>query len=106
MSVTIRGKSDKNLKIIREALLSYGSQHPEAEIVLYRRNAISVRIRVVDPCFAGLSKPARHELVWKSLQNLPDELQSDISMVVLLSPDEVQESLGNLEFEHPSPSLL
>jgi hypothetical protein len=73
MPVTIRGKSDRKLKLVRDALLG---------------------------------KPARHELARRSLQKLPDAFQGDMSMVILLSPDEVQGSLGNLEFEHPTPSLL
>ena len=40
------------------------------------------------------------------LEKLPEEVQSDISMVVLLTPAETKRSLANLEFEDPSPSLI
>ncbi len=106
MTIKIRGKTDATLDSVKKTLLAYDGQHPRAEIELYRRNSISVRIRVIDPCFAGLRKSERHDLVWKYLENLPHQIQSDISMVVLLSPEEVQRSLANLEFEDPSPSLI
>jgi hypothetical protein len=45
--------------------------------------------------------------VWRFLKEyLPEDVQSDISMVVLLAPGEEKHSLGNLEFEDPSPSLI
>ena len=106
MTITIRGKTDKTLESVRKALLEYQRQHPDAQIDLYKRNSISVRIRVVDPGFAGLRKSDRHALVWEHLVKLPEKIQGDISMVVLLSPDEVAGSLANLEFEDPSPSLI
>jgi hypothetical protein len=106
MTITIRGDTDETLTSVKESLLDFETQHPHAQIDLYRRNSISIRIRVVDPGFAGLRKSDRHALVWKHLEKLPDEIQGDISMVVLLAPGEEKHSLGNLEFEDPSPSLI
>lgn len=106
MTIMIRGDADETLDSVRDLLQDFERQHPHAQIDIYRRNAISVRIRVVDPCFANLRKSDRHALVWEQLKNLPDEIQGDISMLVLLSPDEVRGSLANLEFEDPTPSLI
>jgi hypothetical protein len=106
MTIAIRGETDKTLNSVKKTLLEYHRQHPDAQIDLYKRNSISVRIRVIDPCFAGLRKSDRHAIVWEHLEKLPEEIQGDISMVVLLSPDEVGGSLANLEFEDPSPSLI
>jgi len=106
MTITIRGDADAPLVAVRETLFEYERQHPHAQVDLYRQNSISIRVRIVDPCFAGLRKSDRHALVWEHLGRLPDEIQSDISMVVLLAPDEIKGSLGNLEFEDPSPSLI
>src|SRR6516164_2472528 len=58
------------------------------------------------PSFQGLEKSDRHSRIWKYLESLPEELQSDISMVVLLTPAETPRSLANLEFEDPPPSLI
>ena len=106
MAITIRGSSDQELLSIQQALLPYEEQYPEAIIELYRRNSISIRIRVVDPSFDGMEKSDRHSRIWEYLEKLPEDVQSDISMVVLLTPEETKRSLANLEFEDPSPSLI
>lgn len=106
MAIMIRGDADDALDSVRESLEDFDRRHPHARIDIYRRNSISVRIRVVDPCFTGLRKSDRHALVWEQLKTLPDEVLGDISMLVLLSPDEVDGSFANLEFEDPAPSLI
>jgi stress-induced morphogen len=106
MTIMIRGKSDRALTAVKKGLLDYLREHPHAQIDLYRYNALSIRIRVIDPEFAGMRKTERHDLVWGYLEKLPDRIQGDISMVTLLSPEEVPRSLGNLEFENPTPSLI
>jgi hypothetical protein len=106
MAITIRGSSDDTLLSIKTALQDYDEQHPDARIELYRQNSISVRIRVIDPAFVRMEKSDRHEKVWGHLEKLPEEVQSDISMVVLLTPEEAKMSLANLEFDDPSRSLI
>jgi len=56
MAIIIRGSSDEGLLSIQQTLLPYDEQYPEATIELYRRNSISIRIRVVDPSFDGMEK--------------------------------------------------
>jgi hypothetical protein len=53
-----------------------------------------------------MSRAERNEVVWKYLDQLSDEDQGDISMLVLLAPDETRASLANLEFDDPIPSRL
>jgi stress-induced morphogen len=101
-----RGKTDEALDQVRDALEVYQQEHHSAEIALYRQNAVSIRIKVVDPDFDGIAKSARHSTIWEYIQKLPDEVQSDVSMLVLLTPREVKKSVANLEFEDPSPSLI
>jgi hypothetical protein len=72
----------------------------------YRYNSASIRVRVVDPCFDGLDPARREAKVLKLLKQLPEDVQSDITMLLLLTPDEMSGSLLNLEFEDPSPSML
>jgi hypothetical protein len=45
-------------------------------------------------------------MVWGILDRLPDEVRGDITMLILETPDEVEESLSSREFESPTPSLL
>ena len=107
MAINIpRGKSDETIEKIVEALRIYEGDHPGAQIDLYRQNVVSVRIRIVDPDFRGQGKPQRHQSVWKYLGQLPEEVQSDISTLILLAPDETQTSFANFEFNDPVPSKL
>lgn len=106
MSITIRGKSDETMLLIKKALRAYEEQHPGAKVVLYRQNSISTRIRVIDPAFVGVERSDRHARVWEHLETLAEDIQGDISMLVPLAPGEAKRSIANLEFENPSPSLI
>ncbi len=61
--VTIRGKSDACLEAVTNALARYKAQHPHADIVIYRQNFVSVRVRIIDRDFDGVSKADRHDHV-------------------------------------------
>jgi len=100
------GQTDPVIEKIIEALSRYQQDHPQAQIDIYRQNRVSVRLRIVDPSFAGLGKPHRSDLVWNYLEELPDEVQGDISAVILLTRDEAPASFANFEFDHPVPSKL
>jgi stress-induced morphogen len=76
----------------------------------YRYNSASLRVRIIDPRFKGLSREARDDLVEPILSGLEQDTQADIMNLVLLYPseenDSVRAALFNQEFEHPSPSML
>jgi len=76
----------------------------------YRYNSASIRVRVVDPRFEGLTMEERDSMVEPLLKQLPEEIQADIMNLITLSPSEARNSrklsLVNLEFEDPSPSML
>ena len=91
---------------IIEALRVYENDHPDAKIDLYRQNTVSVRVRIVDPAFHGRSKIERNKEVWTYLNALSDEAQSDLSSLILLTPEELTMLFANLEFEDPVPSKL
>jgi hypothetical protein len=67
---------------------------------------VSVRVRIIDPSFDGKTKPERNDIVWNYLTELSDDEQSDISMLLLLTPSETKHSFANFEFEDPVPSKL
>ena len=107
MTKRIRGQSDESVAQILDALDEYERQHPAAAIELYRYNGGSVRVRIIDPSFDGIDPVDRDNRLWKLLDaKLPEDVVSDISFLILLTPEETATSLANLEFEHPSPSLL
>jgi len=107
MAISIpRGQSDETIEKIAGGLRTYEANHPKAKIDLYRQNPVSVRVRIVDPHFAGKSKSERSQEAWKYLDNVPDEAHSDISTLILLTPDELTKSFANMDFEDPIPSNL
>jgi hypothetical protein len=102
----LRGKSDSTIESIKSALAAYQKANAGAKIDLYRQNSVSVRIRIIDASFVGMTKPERHDKVWHYIEQLPEEAVSDISMLVLLTPKETKMSMANMEFDDPIPSQL
>ena len=66
----------------------------------------SVRVRIIDRRFVGKSKVQRERLVAPLIDRLPEDVQSGITVLLLLAPGEEQASAMNFEFEHPSRSTL
>src|SRR5437773_2111652 len=64
----------------------------------YRSTPSTIRARVVDPRFAGKSYHEREKLVLPFLSRLPTDLQLDVTMLVLVTPEEEPEDLINAEF--------
>jgi hypothetical protein len=107
MSIRIlRGDSDPVIEEIIGALKFYEDDHPNSQIDLYRQNPVSVRIRIIDSNFARHNKIERNKSVWNYLGKLADDAQSDISSLILITPDETEKSFSNLEFNDPVPSNL
>jgi stress-induced morphogen len=78
--------------------------HPDDyPVAAYRYNSASIRVRVVDDSFSGIDWFEREKKVLPFLRKLPRATQSDITILLLLAPDEVEDSWGNREFENPSP---
>jgi hypothetical protein len=104
MPRAVRGNGDQFTDQVLAALHPYKAQHPGAEIQAYRRNSASIRVRVIDPDFSGISRAERHDVIWRHLEKLPESIQSQVSLLVLLAPSETGTSIANLEFENPVPS--
>jgi hypothetical protein len=100
------GKPDRVLNQIVKVLEDYEHENQDATSTLYRQNSVSVRMRIIDPSFEGLCKIERSDVVWRFLDRLPADIQSDITFLLLLAPSEVAESFANLDFERPVPSGL
>ena len=107
MATIVRGTPDAPVESLKAALDEYEAQHRGAEASLYRQNRASIRLRVVDRRFAGMSKSRRHAEVWDFLQpRVGEDVLSDVSLVLAVTPDELGSSLANQEFDHPIPSRL
>ena len=81
-------------------------EFPRGAVSVKKQNSVAWRVRIVDPRFAGLKTAERDKIVRPLLRLLPEAVQGDITFLLMLAPDEVQDSLMNLEFEHPTRSGL
>jgi hypothetical protein len=107
VSIRLRTKRpDPNLRQIAQALKPYDEAHPEARIEVYRQNNVSVRLRIIDPDFRGKGRAEREEEVWPLLEQLPQNVVADLSLLLLLTPEETEGSLANFEFDHPTKSRI
>lgn len=82
-----------------DALSPYLDSHPNARIEVRPRYKSFIRIRVIDSDFKGVDRLDREPEVWELLETLPDEVFTSITMLLLLTPEELEESFANLEFE-------
>jgi hypothetical protein len=103
---TIIDDTDDELQAIKAVLDDYEQANQGADATLYRQNSVSIRVRIIDPSFQGLDKPERHEKAWQFLGQLPEDVQGDVSMLVLIAPDEKNKSFANFMFEQREPSKL
>ena len=101
-------KKDPDSYLVEQFLRQW---FPETEA--YRYNSASIRIRVIDSNFEGLSREERDDLVEPYLDQLPPKIQQDIVFLLTFAPSDMQrppatfrEFMRNVEFVHPSPSML
>lgn len=107
MATIIRGTADTEVQALKDALDVYELEHPGAEAALYRRNPASIRLRVIDRRFEGMTKSRRHADVWDFLAaHVNEDTLADVSQLLTLAPAELKMSFGNFEFEDPIPSEL
>ncbi|HEV2973031.1 MAG TPA: hypothetical protein VGY55_23900 [Pirellulales bacterium] len=98
--------NDTNVGQIERALAPYQERHPVADIKVRRENSASVRIRIIDPAFRGRGLAEREDEIWPAIEALAPDVREEITMLLLLAPEEAANSLVNTEFEHPLPSRI
>ena len=74
---------------------------PSRKVDVYRSNNVSIRIRIIDRDFAGMDAVERDATIWNFLDELPDEVVSEITLLLLYTPSEAEKSFANMEFENP-----
>ena len=97
---------DGQVQQILDILTEYERAHPQAQIEGRRQNPVSIRLRIIDPDFQGMNRIEREPAVWKLLRQLPEEVFVNITMLLLLTPEETEHSLASHEFDHPIPSRV
>jgi hypothetical protein len=99
--------TDTSTKRVEKALSGkYLPQHPRAKVDVYRYNSASIRVRIIDPDFEGKSITAREAEVLPIVRDLSGKLQDQITMLLLITPEESNRSLLSAEFDDPRPSSL
>jgi stress-induced morphogen len=107
MAIDIANQNKKITPETVEAEQKLGAHF--AKVDAYRFNSVSLRIRIIDEKFRGLSKVDRAEMVEPILDQLPESIQQDIVFLLLMAPGEESEfsySLMNHEFDNPRRSQL
>ena len=99
-------KPDTQVQQVLDILTAYERAHPQAQIEGRRHNPVSIRLRIIDPHFQGMDRIEREPAIWKLLHRLPEEVLVNITMLLLLTPEEAETSLASQEFDHPIPSRL
>jgi hypothetical protein len=106
---TWQEKRSDETRTVEDLLRASGFSRVDA----YRYNSASIRVRVIDPRFEGLSVEKRDALIEPHLEQLPDRTQADITNLYSFAPSELEQTpasfrpyLMNTEFEDPSPSML
>jgi hypothetical protein len=97
---------DEQVQQILDILTAYERAHPQAQIEARRHNPVSIRLRIIDPDFQGMDRIEREPAIWKLLRQLPEEVFVNITMLLLLTPEETAQSLASHEFDHPIPSRV
>ena len=97
---------DPQVEQILDVLAAYERAHPQAQIEGRRHSPVSVRLRILDPDFHGKDRLEREPEIWQLLQQLPDDVFVNITMLLLLTPEEAEKSFASQEFEHPLPSRM
>jgi hypothetical protein len=97
---------DIEVQQVLDILSPYEQAHPNAVIEGRRQNPVAIRIRIIDPDFAGVDRAKREDEIWPLLQKLPEETIANITMLLLLTPDETARSFASMEFDDPIPSRL
>jgi len=107
MATITQGSIDPEVQALKDALDAYEAAHPGADAALYRQNSASIRLRVIDRRFEGMTKSRRHADVWDFLATrVPEDTLADVSLVLTIAPAELKHSFANFEFEQPTPSRL
>src|SRR5262245_2756426 len=102
-------KRTKETRKVEEVLREAGFKQVDA----YRYNSASIRVRVIDKRFEGLSPEQRDAMVEPHLEELPERTQADIMNLFTFAPSELKQGAKtgrefqlNTEFDDPSPSML
>jgi stress-induced morphogen len=98
---------DADVRTVSRSLKhAYGAAHPRAVIDVFKRNSATIWVRIIDPDFKGMTRYARERVVWPIVESWPEELQEQLVILLLITPEERKRSVMSAEFDDPSPTVL
>ena len=77
-------------------------EFPFKAVSVKKRNSVAWWVRIIDPRFAGSKISRRDEIVRPLPDRLPEEIQRDLTGLLMVAPEELPDSMENDEFENPS----
>lgn len=90
-------QADPYVQVISEALERYEQENAGSSCAVYRYNPGCIRVRIIDPGFAGKSRGERHDYALSYLKQVPDDVFAEITVLACLEPGE--QSLVGFIFE-------
>jgi hypothetical protein len=105
-ALELMGLAKKRERRTHEEILQEELDKIFEKVEVRRYNSVSIRVRITDPAFQGRAFDERVREVYKAVSALPQTVQADITMLILLAPGEAGNPLLNYEFENPSPDRL
>lgn len=81
-------KRTEETRLVEDVLKKSGFE----EVAAYRYNSASIRVRVIDSRFEGLSIETRDAMVEPHLETLPERTQADIMNLLTFAPSELQQT--------------
>ncbi len=103
MATLIHPTTDQHVALFKRALDHYEKEHPGSAASLYGGGEDMVRIRIIDPAFAPLTKWQRHEALFDYLSSEVGETPiHHLGVLLLLAPHEVKNSETSRDFDLPA----
>lgn len=100
-------KPDSQVQQVLDVLAEYERDHPDALIEARRTGYDFIHVRIIDPNFERIERSKlRKDTIWPLFyEKLPDEIISDITRVILVTPEEAPHNGSSIEFDDPLPPL-
>ena len=109
MPQPVKKVTDADTELVRSRAKAWLDAHGfnDAGVEVYRKMpGSSIRVRVVHPKFTDQLIEDRDRMTLGFLRDVPEEIDRDITLVLLLGPDELDANFMNAEFDQPAPAYL
>jgi hypothetical protein len=108
MPSTLKSRNRRETAETRRIEHALRKAFPNASVEAYRYNSVSIRVRILESVYKDKNRVEREAMVLPVIRALPQKIQDDITILLLLTPAEHRKrtSMLDLEFDDPMPSKL